>query len=77
MTKFERAVLQVLARSSEALGWYQIERRLSNTALDERPLVVLVLEGLVLRGWVQEATASEAPTKRYSVTPLGRGELEK
>lgn len=75
MTNFERAVLQVLTQSNEALGWYQIERRLSNIALDERPPLPPVLDDLVARGWLRESASDAEPKKKYAVTQAGRGEL--
>ncbi|MDI1447026.1 hypothetical protein [Polyangium sp. 6x1] len=72
MTEFERAVLTVLARAGEPLGWYQIERRLSTIALAERPNLLDVLAELGRRGLVEEVAAAVAPSVRYGLTPAGR-----
>ncbi len=71
MTLFEQAVLQILAASPEAMGWYQIERRLSNLTLDERPPLPPVLGKLVGDGLLQELSAASAPLVRYLITDAG------
>jgi DNA-binding PadR family transcriptional regulator len=75
MTTFERAVLEVLSRSSDALGWYQIERRLSNMSLSERPHLPPVLEKLGQLGLVREAQFESEPLTRYVITPSGQRAL--
>jgi hypothetical protein len=57
------------------MGWYQIERRLSNMALDERPYLLDVLAELIDRGWISEVTATDEPKVRYVVTKLGEDAL--
>lgn len=75
MTEFERAVLTILASASEPLGWYQLERRLSNLELAERPNLPEVLSGLRQRGLVDETAAASEPKVRYSVTAVGAAAL--
>lgn len=76
MTKFARAVMKLLLQSEAPLGWYQIERRLANVTLDQRPQLPPVLADLVQKGWVQESTANEEPRTRYSLTERGRAALQ-
>jgi hypothetical protein len=71
MTEFERAVLTVLARTSEPLGWYQIERMLSNMTLVERLHLVAVLDELRRRGLVEQFSAANEPKVRHQLTPAG------
>jgi hypothetical protein len=71
MSPFERAVLRITLESSEAIGWYQIERRLSNMAFDERPYLPDVLAELIARGWISEVHDADEPRIRYVVTKLG------
>jgi len=75
VTEFQRAVLEVLARSEDALGWYQIERRLSNMALGERSNLLNVLSVLLERGLVDEVAAPTDPRLRHTITPSGRAVL--
>ena len=76
MTTYERAVLTVLRSASKPMGWYQIEVRLSNMVLDERPLLVGVLSALRDQGLVMEEQAAELPNQRYSLTAAGLSLLE-
>lgn len=71
MTEFERAVLTVLARSGEPLGWYQIERRLSTMTLAERANLLDVLAELRRRGLVEQVAAVVEPAVRHALTPAG------
>ncbi len=71
MTEFERAVLTVLARAVEPLGWYQIERRLSMMTLVERPSLLDVLVQLRQRGLVEDFAAAGEPKVRYALTVAG------
>ncbi len=71
MTEFERAVLEALARAGEPLGWYQLERRLSNVTLAERPNLLDVLTGLRQRGLVEQITATTEPKVRHAITSAG------
>ena len=75
MNPFHRTVLSILSQSDEAVGWYYIERRLSNMALDERPYLPAVLDELKARGWIVEVSATDEPKVRYLVTTLGREAL--
>ncbi len=77
MTEFERAVLTVLARAGEPLGWYQIERRLSTMALAERPNLLHVLAELRRRGFVEQVAAAVEPSVRHVLTPAGRAAIER
>jgi|GEM_PF-6357715 len=77
MNEYIRAVLRVIAESQLPLGWYQIELRLSNIALDARPDLPPVLQDLVKRGWILEISASEIPTSRYTITTRGLEEIVK
>ena len=72
MNPFTRAVLRILSQSDVAIGWYQIERRLSNMALDERPHLPTVLAELIDHGLVAEVSAADEPKIKYVVTKLGR-----
>lgn len=76
MTEYETAVLNVLARAGEPLGWYQIERRLSNHSLAIRPDLLDVLADLGRRGLVERIAATTTPTLRYAVTESGRTALD-
>ena len=71
MTEFERAVLEVLARAGGPLGWYQIERRLSNVMLTERPNLLDVLAGLRQRGHVEQIVSTTEPKVRHAITRAG------
>jgi hypothetical protein len=71
VTEFERAVLTILSRAGEPLGWYQIERRLSTMALAERPHLLTVLSELRRRGLVEEISAATEPKVRHGLTSLG------
>jgi hypothetical protein len=71
MTEFERAVLTVLARAGEPLGWYQIERRLSAMTLHERPNLLGVLAELRRRGLVEQVASAAEPKVRHELTPAG------
>jgi RHS repeat-associated protein len=75
MTTFEKAVLEILSQSSSALGWYQIERRLSNTALAERPHLPGVLARLGELGLIEEGRFDSEPCVRYLITQAGRDGL--
>lgn len=75
MNPFERAVLRITAESAEAIGWYQIERRLSNIAFEERPYLPHILAELIGRGWISEVRAADEPKIRYVVTKLGEEAL--
>ena len=72
MSEFQRAVLVILARSEGALGWYQIERRLSNVSIRERSDLLGTLAVLRERGLVEEVHASADPRSRYVLTPAGQ-----
>jgi len=72
LTAFELAVLRSLESSNKPLGWYQIEIRLSNMALEERPPLPAVLAALRDRGFVSEAQSHDVPQVRYSLTSQGR-----
>lgn len=79
MTPFERIVLEILSRSGEALGWYQIERRLSTISIPERPHLPGVLSRLREQGLVDEVRLTVEPLLRYVITQSGRqalGQLE-
>lgn len=76
MTTFERAVLEILSRSSSALGWYQIERRLSNVSLPERPHLPDALNRLCELGLVEKAQFDSEPLVRYLITHTGREKLK-
>lgn len=71
MTEFERAVLTILARAGEALGWYRIERQLSMIELDERPNLLEVLGELRRRGLVEQVGTAVEPTVRHRLTQAG------
>jgi len=71
MTSYVAAVLRVLSEASEPLGWYQIERRLSNVALPERPHLPKVLNELKCDGLVAVTECATTPTVRYALTPAG------
>ena len=73
MTPAELAVLTILARSSEPVGWYAIERRLSNVRLAERPHLPRLLDDLVARDLVGSVGGDDA---RYAITPRGLAALE-
>lgn len=75
MTEFERAVLTVLARAGEPLGWYQIERRLSTMTLAERPNILDALAELQRRGLVEQVAATVEPVVRHGLTLAGRTEI--
>lgn len=72
MTPFERIVLEILSRSGEALGWYQIERRLSSISMPERPHLPGVLSRLREQGFVNEVQFKVEPILRYVITQSGR-----
>jgi DNA-binding PadR family transcriptional regulator len=72
MSPFEQAVLAVLAKAAAPYGWYNIEVRLSNMNLSERPQLPAVLAQLRDRGLVTETQHGEDPTLRYALTPAGR-----
>jgi hypothetical protein len=75
MTLFERTVLEILSRSSDSLGWYQIERRLSKESLLSRPHLPSVLLGLRERGYIEETQLGVELHLRYMITASGRGAL--
>ena len=72
MTPIERIVLEILSRSGEALGWYQIERRLSNISIPERPHLPGVLSRLREQGFIDEVQFTLEPLLRYVITQSGR-----
>ncbi len=76
MNEFERAVLTVLMRAGEPLGWYRIERSLSGVALSERPNLLDVLADLRRRGFVDQVTPATEPKARYTVTSKGKAAIE-
>ena len=76
MNPFNRTVLRILSQSDEAMGWYQIERRLSNMSFDERRYLPDVLSELRARGWISERTAVDEPKIRYFITESGREALD-
>ena len=71
MTEFERAILDVLRRSSAPLGWYSVEIRLSAMPLSDRPVAGRALESLAERGLVAVVNPGEEIV-RYVLTPEGR-----
>jgi DNA-binding HxlR family transcriptional regulator len=71
MTSYVATVLRVLSEANEPLGWYQIERRLSNVALPERPHLPRVLDELKRDGLVTVSECATTPTLRYALTPAG------
>lgn len=75
MTEFERAVLTILMRASEPLGWYQIEQRLSTMALAERPNLLQVLAKLRRRGFLEEVDAPVEANVRHALTSAGRAAI--
>lgn len=75
MTLFEQAVLQILADSPDALGWYQIERRLSNIRIQERPKLPDVLNHLCVLNLIDEINFPTTPIHRYKITNIGRDSL--
>jgi DNA-binding PadR family transcriptional regulator len=75
MNTFETAVLEVLGRSADGLGWYQIERRLSNMMLVDRPLLPGALSILRDRGFIVEVRDLEELQIRYAITEAGRQRL--
>lgn len=78
MTIFEKVVLEILSRSSDdALGWYQIERCLSNMVLPERPHLPSVLTRMVEQGLIEETRFHSEPLVRYLITQAGRDCLKK
>ena len=76
MTSFDLLVLESLSRSGEALGWYQIERRLSTVQISERPHLPGVLTRLVEKGLVVGMPFAVEPLQRYMITESGRRALE-
>ena len=72
MTTYEKAILNILSGAPEALGWYQIERRLSNVTLSERPHLPRALATLSGLGLVEEIRCDSEPKARYLITALGR-----
>jgi len=76
VTTFERAVLTVLARAEEPLGWYRIERGLSDMALPERPNLLEVLSELRRRGLVEQIETADEPKVRHALTGAGRAAIE-
>jgi hypothetical protein len=72
MTIFERAVLQILAGATEALGWYQIERRLSTIVIAERSPLPEVLRNLQGQRMIEEVHFAEKPLIRYRITSAGK-----
>lgn len=72
MTRFERTVLQILGESPEDLGWYQIERRLSNMEITERLPLPEVLKRLQADLMITEVHFSEQPLVRYRITSAGK-----
>jgi hypothetical protein len=72
MSPFEKAVLVVLANATKPFGWYNIEVRLSNMNLPERPHLPPVLARLRELGLVTETHCEEEPTLRYALTSAGR-----
>ena len=77
MTTFEKAVLDILSRSSGALGWYQIERRLANMALPERPYLPGVLTRMMEQGLIEETSFRLELLVRCLITQAGRDRLKK
>lgn len=75
MSPFERAVLEVLAGAPKPFGWYNLEVRLSNMNLDERPHLPSVLSKLRDLGLVTETRHPDEPAIRYSITQAGRDAL--
>ncbi len=71
MTSYVAAVLRVLSVASEPLGWYQIERCLSNVSLPDRPPLPKVLDELKHDGLVLISEHATTPTVRYALTPAG------
>jgi DNA-binding PadR family transcriptional regulator len=76
MTDFERAVLTILADAGEPLGWYSIERSLSNRTLGERPNLLEVLGRLRDAGLVEPRSAASDPSVRYELTRAGASALK-
>jgi hypothetical protein len=72
MTEFEDAVLGILARSAVPLGWYNLERRLSNMSFAQRPHLMNTLESMRDSGLLEEVRFEAAPSIRYVITDAGR-----
>lgn len=72
MSEYERAVLTVLSRAIEPLGWYRIEIRLGGMPLVSRPNLLVLLEELVGRSFVEEFPPLGPSGIRYGITPVGR-----
>jgi uncharacterized cupin superfamily protein len=77
LTEFEWAVLEILSRSPDALGWYKIEMSLSNMPMAERPPLPGVLARLRELGLVDETCSPAQPSVRYQITQSGRNLLGK
>lgn len=75
MTRFESAVLAILRAAEQPLGWHQIETRLSNVSLDERPPLPSVLAGMVESGLVEVGERPGVPSEVYTITEIGRAGL--
>lgn len=71
MTSYVTAVLRILSEANEPIGWYQIERRLSNMALPERPHLPDVLNQLQSEGLLLASEHTTTPTVRYALSSAG------
>lgn len=76
MTEYERAVLTILARVGEPLGWYRIEMRLTQVTIRKWGKLPDVLEDMTRRGFLTHIQQEIEPRDLYQLTEDGRRALE-
>jgi DNA-binding PadR family transcriptional regulator len=72
MNSYDKAVLAVIGKGPDYVGWYKIEQRLSVMDLEKRESLPNSLKKLLEAGFIKEAP--ETPGK-YKITDLGRSAL--
>mgnify|MGYP000104801482 CR=1 FL=1 len=71
----QKAILQMLHRSPEPLGWHGIATRLGNQGIIPSGNLVATLRDLVQQGFLIHSQSPVHPHGVYSLTDFGRDQL--
>jgi DNA-binding PadR family transcriptional regulator len=71
----QKIILQIIQQSPAPLGWYGIETRLGTRGVILSGSLLTLLKNLVQVGFLTHAQAEGHPHGVYSLTDLGRAQL--
>ncbi len=71
MSPYVSTVLRIIGEADEPVGWYHIERQLSNVAFGKRLHLPDVLKELVRKRLISIVHFANTPEERYELTFLG------